>query len=283
MRAMKFTKMHGLGNDYVFVSAFDQDVPEPTSLARRISDRHRGIGSDGLIVMHPSKTCDVRMEMYNADGSRAQMCGNGLRCVAKYAIEHGLTAGPEVIVETDAGRLLAHCRFEGDRVVAVRADMGEPSLAAQWLPASTREPQLVEYPLDLGKDLVYAVTCVSTGNPHAVIFVENVQAVALERVGPLIERHRLFPARINVHFAQVEARHAISMRTWERGSGITQACGSGACAVCVAGVTTGRSERRVTITLPGGDLEIDWAEDNHVHMTGPAVEVFEGVWPEKTG
>ncbi|RME36402.1 MAG: diaminopimelate epimerase [Planctomycetota bacterium] len=280
---MRFTKMHGLGNDYVFVDLFRERVEDPSALAWRISDRHTGVGSDGLILIAPSKRADVRMIVYNADGSSARMCGNGLRCVARYAVEHGLAPGPELTIETDAGLRQACCRMQDGRVAAVRVGMGVPSLRAVDLPARVEADSLVDHPVEAaGRS--YRVTCVSIGNPHAVVFVDDLDAVMLDREGPALERHPWFPDRINVHFVRVESADRLRMRTWERGSGATRACGSGACAVCVAGVVTGRSGRRVTVRLPGGELKVEWPEDaGSVYLTGPAEEVFTGDWPEGAG
>lgn len=276
---MNFTKMHGLGNDYVYVDCFHALVADPVALARRISARHTGVGSDGLILIVPSPCADVRMVMYNADGSRAQMCGNGIRCVAKYAVENGLAPGPRLTIETDAGVKAAECLLRESLVHAVRVDMGRPSLDPTALPAAVGAEPMVDYPLSVdGRKL--AVTCVSMGNPHAVVFVDDVETVALSRVGPLIENAPQFPQRINVHFVRVESRARVRMRTWERGTGATQACGTGACAVCVAGAVTGRTDRTIEAVLPGGLLTIEWAADEHVYMTGPAVEVFRGTWPD---
>jgi len=274
---MKFTKMHGLGNDYVFVDGAELHIDDPSALARAISDRHTGVGSDGLILMQPSDAADVRMEMYNADGSRAEMCGNGLRCVAKCAVEQGLTEGSAVRVETDSGLKLCECRVLDGRVRSVRVDMGQPSLQASSLPSTLALDRIVNHPLPIGGH-EYVITCVSMGNPHAVVFVERLDSIDLEVVGPKFEHAPEFPERINAHFASVDSPDHITMRTWERGSGITQACGTGACAVCIAGAVTERTQRSITVTLPGGDLEIEWAEDDHVYMTGPAVEVFTGDW-----
>jgi diaminopimelate epimerase len=274
---MKFTKMHGLGNDYVYVNCFEEHVGDPSALSRAICDRHMGIGSDGLILIQPSHTADVRMEMYNADGSRAQMCGNGIRCVAKYAVEHGLVVRPDVCIETDAGVKLAWCRVYGGLVHFVCVDMGRPSLEPSAMPCTIPGERIVDCPLQIGGN-EYAVTCVSVGNPHAVVFVEDLDGIALETIGPQFEHAPQFPERINAHFVRVESRAHVTMRTWERGSGITRACGTGACAVCVAGVLTDRTQRKIAATLPGGNLELEWAEDDHVYMTGPAVEVFTGDW-----
>ena len=269
--------MHGLGNDYVYVNCFEEQVADPVALAREVSDRHTGIGSDGLILIQPSRTADVRMEMYNADGSRAQMCGNGIRCVAKYAVEHGLVAKADVGIETDAGVKRARCHTDGGLVRLVCVDMGRPLLEPSAMPCTIPGERIVEYPLRTG-DKEYAVTCVSMGNPHAVAFVDDLDGIALDVVGPQVEHAPQFPERINAHFVCIDSRAHVTMRTWERGSGITRACGTGACAVCVAGVLTGRTQRKITATLPGGNLELEWAEDDHVYMTGPAVEVFTGDW-----
>ena len=275
---MKFTKMHGLGNDYVFVDCSTERVADPPGLARAVSDRHRGVGGDGLILIRPSAVADVRMEMYNADGSRAQMCGNGLRCLAKYAFEHGLAARNPMQVETDAGVLRAELMVENGLVRQVNVDMGPPSLDPRKLPSTIEADRIVDQPVTVG-GRTYRVTCVSMGNPHAVAFVDDLDSIDLAAVGPLFEHAPEFPDRINAHFVRVDNPRHVTMRTWERGSGPTQACGTGACAVCVAGAVTGRTERRITATLPGGDLEVHWADNDHVHLTGPAEEVFMGEWP----
>ncbi|MEE8171189.1 MAG: diaminopimelate epimerase [Phycisphaerae bacterium] len=293
---LRFTKMHGLGNDYVYVDAFAQSLdgvalPE---LARRISDRHRGVGGDGLILITPPSPgveADVRMEMFNADGSRGEMCGNGIRCVAKYAIEHGLVqaagpvevhtrpaaAGVEVTVETDRGVLKLEALREDGLVRSVRVDMGAPILEPVRIPVRAHGERCVREPIEIG-GVEFAMTCVSMGNPHAVFFVDGVEAIELGRLGPLIERHARFPSRVNVHFAKAASPTEARMRTWERGSGVTQACGTGACAVLVAGVLEDRLKRAATVHLPGGVLEIEWAESGHVLMTGPAEEAFTGEW-----
>jgi len=276
---MKFTKMHGLGNDYVYVNGLEERVRDPAALAREMSDRHTGVGSDGLILILPSQHADVRMEMYNADGSRAQMCGNGIRCVAKYAVERKLAAGPELRIETDAGIKLAFCEMDQDRVGLVRVDMGSPSLRAVDLPARVESESIVDAELVID-GTPQVMTCVSIGNPHAVLFVDAFNSIQLREVGSAIECAPQFPERINVHFVRVDSRSHVTMKTWERGSGATRACGTGACAACVAASTTGRTERRITATLPGGSLQIDWAQSGMVYMTGPAVEVFTGEWTE---
>ncbi len=272
---MRFTKMHGLGNDYVYVDARAEHIENPTDIARKISDRHTGIGSDGLIIIHPSSVADVRMEMYNADGSRGRMCGNGIRCVAKYAFEHGMARGPVVRVETDSGIKECVCEPANGRVERVRVDMGVPSLRPGDLPSTIIGDRIVNFPMQLGGER-YEVTCVSMGNPHAVVFVDKLHLVDLVSVGPLFENAPEFPERINAHFVRVDSPTRVTMRTWERGSGATRACGTGACAVCVAGVVTGRTERTVTTGLPGGELNIEWAANDHVYKTGEAVEVFSG-------
>ena len=281
--------MHGLGNDYVCVNVFKEQPEDPSSLAHAVADRHTGIGSDGLILIGPSQLADVCMIVHNADGSRAQMCGNGIRCVAKFAVKHGLAAGPEVRIETDAGVKVAACHSADGDVRLVRVDMGRPSLAASDIPAAVPVDQIVDYPLRLrwprphdsaGVDATeeYLITCVSMGNPHAVVFVDQLSSVDLASIGPRFEHAPAFPERINTHFAHVDSPEHVTMKTWERGSGATRACGTGACAVCVAGVITKRTNRRITATLPGGDLELDWADNGRVYMTGPAVEVFTGDW-----
>lgn len=267
--------MHGLGNDYVYVDVRDQRVSDPASLARKVSCRHTGIGSDGLILIAPSPSADVRMLMYNADGSRAEMCGNGIRCVAKYAVEHRLTAGPVVSIETDAGVKEAVCLFTNGRIHAVRVDMGAPILSPAALPSTLDGDSVVDRAIEAaGRS--YQVTCVSMGNPHAVVFVHDLNTIDLHADGAALESAACFPQRINAHFVHVESSNRAVVRTWERGSGETKACGTGGCAVCVAGVLTKRMERSMTTTLPGGDLHIEWAANNHVYMTGPAVEVFSG-------
>lgn len=276
---MRFTKMHGLGNDYVYVNTFDRRVTDPARLAIAVSNRHTGIGSDGLILIGPSRVADARMEMYNADGSRGRMCGNGIRCVAKYVVEHGLARGSNVTIETDAGVKQAQCELVDGRVVSVRIDMGVPSLHPQSLPSTIPVDRVVDYPYRMDGE-VYRITCVSMGNPHAVIFVDDVADFDLPSVGPKFEFAPEFPERINLHVVQVNSREHAAMRTWERGSGMTQACGTGACAVGVACVLNDRTSRKLRVTLPGGDLLIEWASDDHVYMTGPAVEVFSGDWPE---
>jgi len=275
---MRFTKMHGIGNDYVYVDCFDETVDDPAAIAPKMADRHYGIGGDGLILVMPSASADVRMRMFNADGSEAQMCGNGIRCVAKYAWDHGRSQTNPMTVETAAGIKTIELEVVGGQAVAATVDMGEPILVGCEIPVAIDTDTVVDAPIEaIGQ--TFAMTCVSMGNPHATIYVDDVAAVDLEAVGPALETHPLFPERVNVHFVQVHDASTVTMRTWERGSGITLACGTGASAVCVAGVLTGRSSRGITATLPGGDLDLEWREaDNHLYMTGPAEEVFTGTW-----
>jgi diaminopimelate epimerase len=289
---MRFVKMHGIGNDYVYVDCFRQPPPaDPAGLARRISDRHFGVGGDGLILVCPSEKGDARMRMFNADGSEAEMCGNGVRCVAKLVHDHGLSRNNPLKIETGRGVLTLHLEVRGGKVEEITVDMGEPILEAERIPTTLSGPQVVNVPLTgplaelAGQGWARAcgldarLTCVSMGNPHAVLYCADVAKVPLEQVGPVLETAALFPRRINVHFVQVKSPEEATMRTWERGSGVTLACGTGACAVCVAGMLSGRSGRRLLAHLPGGDLRLHWSEsDNHVHMTGPATEVFAGEW-----
>ena len=292
---MRFTKMHGLGNDYVYVNCFKEKIENPAELAQVVSDRHKGIGGDGLILIAPSRTADARMRIFNADGSEAEMCGNGLRCVAKYTYEQKLApaggafavpGGPSfpasLNIETGNGVLTVGLMVdEDDNVSSICVNMGPPILAPSDIPVDVPGDRIVERPIEiLGLPLL--MTCVSMGNPHAVFFCDAVESINLEKLGPAIENDAVFPNRINVHFAQINGPNELTMRTWERGSGITMACGTGACATAVAAVLAGRAERTCTAHLPGGDLDLNWSEkDDCVYMTGPATEVFSGVWPAK--
>ena len=278
---MRFTKMHGAGNDYVYVDCFDEQVANPATLAVAVSDRHFGIGADGLILILPSEHGDVRMRMFNADGSEAQMCGNGIRCLAKYAYDHGRSRANPMRVETAAGvKEIALIVSADDKVTAATVDMGEPILDCDQIPVKLPQDRAVDVALRTA-ERAFQMTCVSMGNPHAVVFVDDARAVPLETIGPQIENHPLFPERVNVHVVQVHAPGEVTMRTWERGSGVTLACGTGASAVCVAGALTRRTDRKVLAHLPGGDLQLHWREeDDHVLMTGPAAEVFTGDWPD---
>lgn len=273
---MKFTKMHGIGNDYVYVNCFKETVTQPEAVAVFVSDRHFGIGSDGLILIKPSAVADCEMAMYNADGSKAEMCGNGIRCVAKYMFDYGLTDKTQVAVATPAGIKQIRLEVKDGKAVSARVDMGEPVLTPALVPVLAEGEQAVNVPIRAG-GREYAMTCVSMGNPHAVVFMDQVEELAIEAVGPDFENHPLFPKRTNTEFARVLDRGNIRMRVWERGSGETLACGTGACATAVAGILCGLCDRRVTLHLNGGDLEIEWDEaTNHVFMTGPAVTVFDG-------
>jgi diaminopimelate epimerase len=291
---MQFRKYHGLGNDYIYVDCFNQPIPaDPAALSRAVSDRHFGIGGDGLILLSPSDKADVRMRMFNADGSESEMCGNGVRCVAKMAFDHGLSRNNPMKVETGRGVLTLHLETKMGKVEQVTVDMGEPILESERIPTTLPGPHVVNHPL-YGKDesrgpawfrQILGVdprgTCVSMGNPHLVLYGDDIATVPLEKIGPELENAPMFPRRINVHLVQVVSPDEVVMRTWERGSGITLACGTGACAVCVAGVLTGRTSRQLLAHLPGGDLRLNWAEaDNHVYMTGPATEVFQGEYRE---
>ena len=276
---MRFTKMQGAGNDYVYVDCFDEHVADPAALAPVISDRHFGVGGDGLILVMPSDVADVRMRMFNADGSEAEMCGNGVRCLAKYAFDHGRTQANPMRVDTEAGIRMIELELNGDgTVTAATVDMGEPILRPADIPVDLPGEKVIDAPIHVGgREL--SMTCVSTGNPHAVIYVEDVAGVPLAELGPALEHHALFPQRVNAHFVEVRSPAEVVMRTWERGSSITLACGTGASAVCVAGVLSGRTERQILAHLPGGDLKLHWRdEDGHVVLTGPAVEVFTGRW-----
>jgi diaminopimelate epimerase len=278
---MRFTKMHGIGNDYVYVSTFDQKAPaDPARLAVAVSDRHTGIGGDGLILIGPSERADARMRMFNADGSESEMCGNGVRCVAKYIHDHGLARKGRVTVETGRGILALDLEVEGGKARRARVDMSAPILQASDIPTTLPGDPPIDVPLTVeGRTLAF--TAVSMGNPHAVAYVEDVARFPVAALGPVLEHHPAFPRRVNVHFVEVLKPGEVRMRTWERGSGITLACGTGACAVCVAGVLTGRTDRALLAHLPGGDLELEWAgEGQSVFMTGPAAEVFSGEWPD---
>lgn len=281
MKEMRFTKMEGLGNDYIYVDCM---AGEPASdwenLSIRMSDRHFGVGADGIILIMPSKVADFRMRMFNADGSEGKMCGNGSRCVAKYVYDNGLTCKTEVTLETLAGIKVLKMHLGADgKVDTVTVDMGEPILTAAEVPALSASERMVEETLPTAKHGDFAVTAVSMGNPHGVIFVDEITDELVLGAGPELERHSAFPDRANIEFVKVIDGETVQMRVWERGSGETLACGTGACATAVAAALTGRTNRKVTVKLIGGDLSIEWNEkDNHVYMTGPARTVFTGVW-----
>lgn len=273
---MKFTKMHGIGNDYVYVSCFTETVENPSEAARFVSDRHFGVGSDGLILICPSETADFKMDMYNADGSHAQMCGNGIRCVGKYVYDRGLTDKTEITVETGAGVKTLYMTLRDGRVDAVTVDMGEPILKPELIPAVGKGERLVAVPATVNGQRV-TVTAVSMGNPHAVVFTEGIAELKLSEIGPGFEHQPMFPERTNTEFVEVLDRNTLKMRVWERGAGETLACGTGACASLVAGVLCDRCDREAVLKLLGGDLHIRWDEkSNHVFMTGPAAFVFDG-------
>jgi diaminopimelate epimerase len=293
MSAMRFTKMHGAGNDYLYVNGFVERVENPSELSRAMADRHFGVGSDGLILILPSDKADVRMRIFNADGSEGEMCGNGIRCVAKFAYERGISRNNPMRVETGRGVLTLQMQIESDRVQQVSVNMGRPVFDAAKVPVDLPVARVIDEPLPplqtsgLSEDwydqcgLDPRITCVNTGNPHVVLYCADISKVPLERVGPVLENHPIFPCRANVHFVTVNSRGEVRMRTWERGSGITLACGTGASAVCAAGVVTDRTDRKILAHLPGGDLSIDWREsDDCIYMTGPATEVFSGDWDE---
>jgi diaminopimelate epimerase len=284
--AMRFTKMQGVGNDYVYVDCFTEPMPaDPSQLACLISDRHFGVGGDGLILIRPSDVADARMQMFNADGSESEMCGNGIRCVAKYVFDHGIARKRRLAIETGRGVLSLDVELSNDRVSRVTVDMGEPilepSLVPTTLPGNPKAPggAAADVPLDVTGETML-VTCVSMGNPHCVTFVDDPTDYWVLKIGPKIEKDPRFPRRVNASFVKLISPTEVTMRVWERGSGETLACGTGACAVCVAGKLTGRTNRKICAHLRGGDLELEWAEDNHVYMTGPAVEVFSGEWPK---
>ena len=274
---MKFTKMHGLGNDYVYVNCFEEKIDNPPAVARFVSDRHFGIGSDGLIMINPSKTADFEMEMYNADGSRGEMCGNGIRCVAKYVYDYGLTDKTQISVETLGGIKYLDLTVEDGKVSLVKVDMGKPELEADLIPIISEREQVIDEPIEVdGKE--YHMTGVSMGNPHAVIYVDDVKGLDLEKIGPKFENHERFPKRINTEFVHCIDRQTVEMRVWERGSGETLACGTGACAVAVSRILNNLTDTQVTVKLLGGDLQIEWdREKDRVFMTGPATVVFDGV------
>lgn len=273
---MKFTKMHGIGNDYVYVNCFEESVKNPAEVSKFVSDRHFGIGSDGLILISPSAIADFRMNIYNADGSQAEMCGNGIRCVAKYVYDYGLTDKTEISVETLAGIKYLRLQVENGKVTSVEVNMGAPILEPKEIPVAVEESPVVNVPVEV-KGKIYHMTCVSMGNPHAIIFMNNVKDLDIAAIGPYFENHTVFPKRTNTEFVEVLDRNTVNMRVWERGSDETLACGTGACATTVACILNDKTENEVTVHLLGGDLKIRWdREANQVYMTGPATVVFDG-------
>ncbi len=275
---MKFTKMQGIGNDYVYVNCFEENIKNPSKLSIAISDRHFGVGSDGLIMIMPSEVADARMRIFNADGSEAQMCGNGIRCVAKYLYECGLKKSNQLTIETSAGIKIIELTTVNGNVTQVRVEMGSPKLLRNDIPMFGENKQVINEPL-LVNDTVLYITCVSMGNPHCITFVDNVDLINLDVTGKAIENHDLFPERINAHFVQQISADKVKMRTWERGSGETLACGTGAVATGVACVLNNLTEKIIQTQLPGGNLTVEWT-DNNTYMTGPAEFVFTGKWDE---
>lgn len=275
---MKFTKMHGIGNDYVFVNCLEERVDKPEGLSKKISDRHFGVGSDGLVLILPSKKADFKMRIFNPDGSEAEMCGNAIRCVAKYVYERNLTKKKDLEIETLAGIMKPKLMMQGNKVEAIQVDMGPPRLLRKEIPMLGDEyEKVVNEPLKV-EDEEYKITCVSMGNPHCILYVDDVDTAPVKELGPQIENHKLFPKRTNVEFVQVLNKNEIKMRVWERGAGETLACGTGASASVVASVLNNKTNKKVTVHLLGGDLEIEWSDNGHVYMTGPAEEVFDGVY-----
>lgn len=273
---MKFTKMQGIGNDYVYVNCFTEKIDNPSEVAIKVSDRHFGIGSDGLILIKPSEKADFEMEMYNADGSQGAMCGNGIRCVAKYVYDYGLTDKTSISVDTKSGVKYLELTVEEGKVREVRVNMGSPELQTEKIPMIYPMDKVISQPLNVHEQ-IYEVTAVSMGNPHAVVYLDDVKNLKIEEAGPYFEKHRAFPESVNTEFVRVIDRNTVEMRVWERGSGETLACGTGACAVTVASVLNGYTEEEVTVKLLGGDLKIFWdREKNLVYMTGPAAVVFDG-------
>lgn len=279
---MKFTKMHGAGNDYVYINCFEETIKDPSKFSIRISDRHFGIGSDGLILIQPSKVADCCMDMYNADGSRAEMCGNGLRCVAKYVYDHKIVEKEEMKIETLGGIKDVRLLIKDGKADKITINMGQPEFRPEKIPVDEKGDRIVSKPILVdGKE--YKITCVSMGNPHTVVYMEDIDSLDLEKIGPAFENHVKFPNRINTEFVQIIDRTHLKMRVWERGSGETLACGTGACASAVATIVNGKADRIVDIKLKGGHLTIEWnPEDNCVYLTGSAEEVYNGELNDET-
>ncbi len=275
---MRFTKMHGIGNDYVYVNCFEEHVEDPAALAVKMSRPHYGVGSDGLILICPSEVADFEMVMFNSDGSRSEMCGNGIRCVAKYVYDRGLTDKTTFTVMTGAGLKILKVKPVKGKAAAIRVDMGAPELRPELIPVNLPGEAIMGHRMQVGSSTL-EIHCVSMGNPHCVIFVKDPDQIDVEQLGTLLENHPIFPNRANIEFVQVVSRDHLRMRVWERGSGETLACGTGACASLVAAVLTGRANRQVTMDLLGGSLDLDWDfEDGHVYQEGPAKFVFDGEW-----
>ncbi|SJZ97474.1 diaminopimelate epimerase [Selenihalanaerobacter shriftii] len=277
---MNFTKMHGLGNDFVLVNGFEEDINDLNELAQQICDRHFGVGADGLVLILPSEIeeADFRMRIFNPDGSEPEMCGNAIRCFGKYVYENSLTDKNKIKVETLAGIIIPELIFEGDEVEAVKVDMGEPRLHSDDIPITgVDKDKVVKEKLDIDGE-EYEITTVSMGNPHCMVFVDDADEFPVAEIGPKIEEHPRFPAKTNVEFIEVVNSAEIKMRVWERGAGVTLACGTGACGSTVASILNELTDNKVEVHLLGGDLTIEWAKNNHVYMTGPAEEVFIGEW-----
>ena len=275
---MKFTKMQGIGNDYVYVNCFEETVKDPAAVARYVSDRHFGIGSDGLILIKPSDIADCEMDMYNLDGSQGAMCGNGIRCVAKYVYDYGIVKKENISVSTKSGIKYLDLTVRDGKVALVRVNMGSPVLTASQIPVVSSTEEMINAPLKVNGETYY-ITAVSMGNPHAIVYMTDVDHLDIGEIGPYFENHMAFPDRVNTEFVEVLDNHTLKMRVWERGSGETLACGTGACAVAVASILNGHvdGEKPVTVKLLGGDLEIFWdRQENLVYMTGPAATVFDG-------
>ena len=275
---MKFTKMHGIGNDYVYVNCFQETVKDPCAVAKFVSDRHFGIGSDGLILIKPSDIADCEMDMYNLDGSQGAMCGNGIRCVAKYVYDYGIVNKTNISVATKSGIKYLDLTVKDGKVSTVKVNMGSPILTAKQIPVVSETEEVLDAPIEVNGD-VYRFTAVSMGNPHAIVYMDDVEHLEIEKIGPAFESHVFFPDRVNTEFVKVIDNHTVQMRVWEQGSGETLACGTGACAVAVASILNGHVDgtQPVTVKLLGGDLEIFWdRDDNLVYMTGPAATVFDG-------
>ena len=270
--------MHGIGNDYIYVNGFEEKIEDPVSFAIFYSNRHKGIGSDGLVMILPSENSDFRMRMFNADGSESEMCGNASRCIGKFVYDKGLTDKKEVTLETLAGVKILKLTVDAyNKVKSVTVDMGEPILNGELIPTTFKQDRVINEPVTFSPEINYNITCVSMGNPHAVIFTSGISELDLPKVGPVIENASIFPRRTNTEFIEVLSKDRLKMRVWERGSGETLACGTGACASVVAAVLNGHTERKTTVELLGGELTIEWkADDNHVYLTGGATTVFEG-------
>lgn len=273
---MKFTKMHGCGNDYVYVNCFEETIENPSEIARFVSDRHFGIGSDGMILICPSEIADFRMAMYNLDGSEGKMCGNGVRCIAKYVYDHQLTDKTRISLETLGGIKYLDLNIKDGKVETVKVDMGEPILTPADIPVNLSGDTIINEPVEV-EGSIWNITCISMGNPHAVVFVDDTKSLNLEKIGPAFEKHPIFPEQVNTEFVHVIDRKTVDMRVWERGSGETFACGTGACATAMACILNGKTEDEVLVHLVGGDLLIQYdRKTNHIFMTGPATEVFSG-------